>query len=77
MLHPLKRLKRDRNLTYREIAEAVRKVNKSNTPRDHTIIALAAGQFSPSRRMASKIHKAFPDEISLVELIYFPRKEAG
>ena len=70
MLHPLKKLKKARGLTYREIAAHVRESSGEDTPTDHTIIAIATGQFNASPRMADKIHNAFP-EVSREDLIYF------
>ena len=69
MAHPLRRLKEERKLKWREIAALIREANGTKTPSRQTVVNVATGR-NCGPRMADKIHRAFP-QIDREELIYF------
>ena len=69
MVHPLRRLKEERKLKWREIAALIREANGTTTPSRQTVVSLAQGRIC-GPRLADKIHRAFP-QIDREELIYF------
>ena len=70
MAHPLRRLKEERKLKWREIAALIREANGTVTPDTTTVQSIAHGR-PVSPKMADKIHRAFP-QIDREELIYYP-----
>ena len=76
MIHPIKKLCKEKGLKYSAFSEKVRKANRSNFPSREIIAHYVAGTKHPSPKAADMIHVAFP-EISRESLLYFKKSDAA